>query len=166
MGGAIVRAMAPPARKRSRPAKKQRTATAPSSEERARTESEPSSYQRIYRVVAKIPRGRVATYGQVAELADLPRAARQVGYALAALHDQKLPWHRVLNAAGEVSARSEPQFEGLQRAMLEREGVKFDARGRVSLAHYRWLADTDPEAAANGVSTREQPARRRARPRR
>lgn len=137
--------MAAAARKRPRPATKKRTHPASRSKARPRprppppAESEPSSYQRIYRVVAKIPRGRVATYGQVAELAGLPRAARQVGYALAALHDQKLPWHRVLNAAGEVSARSEPQFEGLQRAMLEREGVKFDARGRVSLARYRWL---------------------------
>jgi methylated-DNA-protein-cysteine methyltransferase-like protein len=132
--------MAPPARKRARAAKKKRAPAAQRVEPPSRAEAPPSSYQRIYQVVAKIPRGRVATYGQVAELADLPRAARQVGYALAALHDQKLPWHRVLNAAGEVSARSEPQFEGLQRAMLEREGVKFDARGRVSLARYRWSA--------------------------
>ena len=133
--GAILRAVAPSASKRARPAKTEREPPA------TRAAPAPSSYQRIYRVVAKIPRGRVATYGQIAELADLPRAARQVGYALAALHDQKLPWHRVLNAAGEVSARSEPQFEGLQRAMLEREGVSFDAKGRVSLARYRWLAD-------------------------
>jgi methylated-DNA-protein-cysteine methyltransferase related protein len=131
-------AMARPPRKRSRPAPKRAPAAAHREPARELTASEPSSYQRVYRVVARIPRGRVATYGQIAALAGLPRAARQVGYALAALHDQKLPWHRVLNAKGEVSARSEPQFEGLQRAMLEREGVKFDAKGRVSLERYRW----------------------------
>ena len=99
-----------------------------------------SSYQRIYRVVRRIPRGKVATYGQIAELAGMPRAARQVGYALAALSDvgTRVPWHRVLNARGEISARSAPEFEGLQRHLLEREGVKFDANGRLSLARYQW----------------------------
>jgi methylated-DNA-protein-cysteine methyltransferase related protein len=102
--------------------------------------SKPSSYARFYRVIARIPRGRVATYGQVAELAGMPRAARQVGYALAALPDAdgKVPWQRVVNARGEISARAEPTFEGLQRAMLEREGVKFDASGRISLERFMW----------------------------
>jgi methylated-DNA-protein-cysteine methyltransferase-like protein len=98
-----------------------------------------SSYQRIYRVVARIPRGRVATYGQVAELAGLPGGARQVGYALAALDDaHPIPWHRVVNASGGISERSEPGWAELQRALLEREGVVFDARARVSLPRFRW----------------------------
>ena len=96
------------------------------------------SYKRIYDVVRHIPEGRVATYGQVAELAGLPGHARQVGYALHALGDEDLPWQRVINAKGEVSLRSEPGREGLQRAILESEGVEFNARGRVDLKRYRW----------------------------
>jgi methylated-DNA-protein-cysteine methyltransferase-like protein len=97
-------------------------------------------YERIYAVVRRIPRGRVASYGQVAELAGLPRQARLVGYALHALdeEDGAVPWQRVINARGEVSRRSEPGTEELQRVLLEAEGVPFDARGRVDLARYRW----------------------------
>ncbi len=96
-------------------------------------------YERIYTVVAEIPEGKVATYGQVAALAGIPRHARQVGYALHALpEDRDLPWHRVINAQGEVSLRAEPGREGLQRAMLEAEGVLFKASGRVDLGVFRW----------------------------
>ena len=95
-------------------------------------------YERIYDAVRRIPRGRVATYGQVAELAGLPGHARQVGYALAALREaDDVPWHRVVNARGEVSRRSDPVFEELQRRLLRREGVAFDAAGRVALARHR-----------------------------
>lgn len=97
-----------------------------------------SSYARIYAVVRRIPKGRVATYGQVAEMAGLPRAARQVGYAMAALRDGRVPWHRVLNARGEISVRAAPGPEQLQRLLLEREGVVFDASGRVSFAKHGW----------------------------
>ena len=98
-----------------------------------------SAYQRIYRVVRRIPRGRVATYGQIAALAGLPGQARQVGYALAALSEEDaIPWHRVINAQGGISARSEPGWAELQRALLEREGVVLDARDRVSLPRFRW----------------------------
>jgi methylated-DNA-protein-cysteine methyltransferase related protein len=97
-----------------------------------------SSYARIYAVVRRIPKGRVATYGQIAELAGLPRQARQVGYALAALGDARVPWHRVINARGEISLRSRSGPEQLQRLLLEREGVAFDAKGRVALARHLW----------------------------
>jgi methylated-DNA-protein-cysteine methyltransferase-like protein len=97
---------------------------------------------RICAVVARIPRGRVATYGQVAILAGLPGHARQVGYALAALpagNPGRVPWHRVVNAKGEVSPRRDGGTAvGLQRSRLEREGVRFDAAGRMRLAVYRW----------------------------
>ena len=98
-----------------------------------------SAYLDIYRVVRRVPRGRVATYGQIATLAGRPGHARQVGYALHALPDRTaVPWHRVINAKGEISLRS--RFgDGLeQRLRLEAEGVQFDARGRVALACYRW----------------------------
>jgi methylated-DNA-protein-cysteine methyltransferase-like protein len=98
-------------------------------------------YERIYRVVGRIPAGRVATYGQVARLAGIPGHARQVGYALAALTDaRRVPWHRVINAKGEISLRAEPGFEAMQRRLLEREGVVFGANGRVSLARFAWKA--------------------------
>jgi methylated-DNA-protein-cysteine methyltransferase-like protein len=97
------------------------------------------SYSKIYAVVRRIPRGQVATYGEVAVLAGLPGHARQVGYALHALPDgEALPWHRVLNARGEVSPRSEPGMDGLQRRILESEGVDFDERGRLDLNRYGW----------------------------
>jgi methylated-DNA-protein-cysteine methyltransferase-like protein len=100
------------------------------------------SYARIYTVVAAIPAGKVCSYGQVAEMAEMPRAARQVGYALAALRGKQhqIPWWRVLNAKGEVSVRNEAgERENLQQTLLEAEGVEFDLRGRVDLGVYRWL---------------------------
>lgn len=101
-----------------------------------------TNYQRIYAVVRAIPEGRVATYGQVARLAGLPGHARQVGYALHAASEE-LPWQRVINAKGEVSPRSEPGCEGLQRAILESEGIEFDDRGRVDLKRFRWQAEDE-----------------------
>ena len=101
--------------------------------------SRASSYDSIYAVVRAIPRGRVATYGQVASLAGLGRSARLVGYALHALPDgSRLPWHRVVNARGEVSSRAEAGPESLQRLLLEGEGLAFDARGRLDLERFRW----------------------------
>ena len=100
---------------------------------------DPTTYRRIYAVVRRIPRGRVATYGQVAQLARIPGAARQVGYALHALGvGSRLPWHRVINHRGEISRRSMPGPEISQRLRLETEGVVFDGRGRVSLKRYQW----------------------------
>ncbi|MBA3318404.1 MAG: MGMT family protein [Gemmatimonadales bacterium] len=97
------------------------------------------NYARIYTVVRRIPRGRVATYGQVAELAGLPGHARQVGYALHALSEgSAVPWHRVLNARGGLSLRRDSGAEISQRLRLEREGVRFDAGGRVALERVRW----------------------------
>jgi methylated-DNA-protein-cysteine methyltransferase-like protein len=75
----------------------------------------------------------------VAELAGLRDHARQVGYALHALPaGTTVPWHRVLNARGTLSLRREPGAEITQRLLLEREGIRFDAGGRVSLARVRW----------------------------
>ena len=98
-----------------------------------------SSYDRIYDAVRRIPKGRVATYGQVAVLAGIPRQPRQVGYALAALPDyEKAPWHRVVNAKGEISRRADPDFEWHQRMRLEHEGVIFDLAGRIDLTQFGW----------------------------
>ena len=80
------------------------------------------AYERIYAVVRQIPRGKIASYGQVAELAGLEGHARQVGYALHATPDAiDIPWQRVVNAKGEISSRSDPLMEGVQQSLLEAE---------------------------------------------
>jgi len=97
------------------------------------------SYARIYAAVRRIPKGRVATYGAVARVAGLPGNARMVGYALSALPDgTATPWHRVINAKGELSLGRATASGISQRIRLEREGVAFDAAGRVSLARFGW----------------------------
>ncbi len=107
-----------------------------------------SNYKRIYSIVRRIPLGRVATYGQIADVAGLRGHARQVGYAMHALPEHTaVPWHRVLNAKGEVSRRSVPGSENEQRLRLEREGIVFNSRGRVDLKKVRWLGQpTDNDA--------------------
>jgi len=96
-------------------------------------------YERIYAIVRRIPRGRVSSYGQIARLAGLPGHARQVGYALSALSgDRGIPWHRVVDARGGIRLRSEPGYEEIQRALLEREDVVFGADARISLARFGW----------------------------
>jgi methylated-DNA-protein-cysteine methyltransferase-like protein len=96
------------------------------------------SYNRIYAAVRKVPRGRVATYGQIATIAGLPGHARQVGYALHALKSSTgVPWQRIVNAKGMISLA--PLRGGVsQRLLLEGEGVAFDAAGRVSLRKFGW----------------------------
>lgn len=96
-------------------------------------------YERIWAVVRRVPAGRVATYGQVATLAGLDGHARQAGYAMHALPERTdVPWHRVVNARGEVSPRSSSDSHELQRMLLEAEGVEFDERGRIDLGRFRW----------------------------
>ena len=98
-------------------------------------------YHAIYEVVRLIPRGRVATYGQVARLAGLPGRSRLVGYALGVCSEKiPVPWHRVVNAQGRVSCRSgdgAPDLE--QRLRLENEGVQFDRLGRIPLDRFLWV---------------------------
>ena len=94
----------------------------------------------IYQVVALIPRGKVATYGQIAALAGFPRHARLVGYALnrQLAPDSELPWHRVINAQGRLSLHKlDIHVENLQRFKLEQEGVEF-LIDRINLKQYRW----------------------------
>jgi len=108
-------------------------------------------WEAVYRVVRRIPTGRVTTYGQVATQAGMAGAARQVGWALAALGSREdVPWQRVINARGEISDRGEPEWADLQRSLLETEGVEFDARGRVDLARFGW----PPRSAATQESGR------------
>lgn len=103
----------------------------------------PPLARRIYAVVAKIPRGRVATYGWIAERAGLPRRARLVGQALSELSDRRhLPWHRVINAQGRISFPARSRQAAEQRSRLEAEGVHF-LRGRVNLDRFGWRLTLD-----------------------
>ena len=97
----------------------------------------PSSHRKILAVVRRIPRGRVATYGQIATLAGFPRQPRLGGYALRHADDD-LPWHRVVNARGELSPRAQSDSVPVQRARLVAEGVRFDDRGRIDLRRFCW----------------------------
>jgi methylated-DNA-protein-cysteine methyltransferase-like protein len=96
----------------------------------------------VLELVRRIPRGRVATYGQLAALLGRPRSARQVGQALRAA-DAGVPWHRVVNAAGGISHRSRTASMLTQRIRLEQEGVVL-RRGRVVLDRFRWSGGGAP----------------------
>ena len=109
-----------------------------------------NSYSRIYAVVNSIPVGCVATYGQVAALAGLSGHARQVGYALNALpEDHDIPWHRVINAKGQISVRAEFGHDNLQQLLLEAEGVVFDEKQSVSLETFGWRSKVNSGLNSN-----------------
>jgi methylated-DNA-protein-cysteine methyltransferase related protein len=95
-----------------------------------------SLYERIYETVRRIPEGTVATYGQIAAMSGIPRGARQVGYAMAALGRGRprpdVPWHRVVNAKGESSIGEE------QIVRLRAEGIQFDENDRINLTIFGW----------------------------
>jgi methylated-DNA-protein-cysteine methyltransferase-like protein len=96
-------------------------------------------YDEIHAIVRRIPKGRVATYGQIAELAGIPGQARRIGYALSALSNATaVPWQRVVNAKGEISLRSHPGAEKLQMKLLRMEGIVFDRNKRIPLARFQW----------------------------
>ena len=93
--------------------------------------------ENIYRVVAVVPRGKVATYGQIADIVDC--SPREVGYAMAALPPASaLPWQRIINRTGRISARSDGQPDAEQRRQLRQEGIIFDTRGVIDLSVYGW----------------------------
>jgi len=102
--------------------------------------------QRVYAAVALIPHGRLATYGQIAELIGAYGCARQVGWALRRLPlPSPVPWHRVVNAQGRISIT--PSREGsdwIQRELLLEEGIPVDVEGRLPLRVYRWEAALPP----------------------
>jgi methylated-DNA-protein-cysteine methyltransferase-like protein len=94
--------------------------------------------ERIWQVVSQIPRGKVASYGQVASLADLPGHARYVGYVMKTLPaGSKLPWYRVVNSRGAISFKPGSRQYQAQKSRLEAEGVVF-IKGRFSMARYGW----------------------------
>lgn len=106
--------------------------------ESIKNKTKESFQQKIWQILALIPEGRVATYGQVAELAGFPKMARAVGRTLSKLpHGTQLPWHRVLNAQGKLSFPLESAPYKEQKNRLEKEGIVF-LNGKIRLADYRW----------------------------
>ena len=96
--------------------------------------------ENVFRFIKEIPEGKVATYGQIANLAGSHRAARQVGMMLNGLkHDpnNEIPWQRVVNAEGGLSTHK-IGFGELQRALLEEEGIEFNAEGLIDLRKFQW----------------------------
>ena len=110
----------------------------------------PGFQARVYALVQLVPAGRVATYGDIATLLGAPRVARQVGWALAALTDPEVPWHRIINAKGSISFKGDTPRAHEQRLRLQAEGVVFSPDGRVDLRALRWRPS--PEPASDGVS--------------
>jgi methylated-DNA-protein-cysteine methyltransferase related protein len=106
----------------------------------ARAAEVPNFYAAVYRLVAQIPSGKVTTYGRIARWLGHPSAARAVGYALHAVPSGcDIPWQRVINASGRISSRCDRHYEAIQRALLEAEGVQFNAYGSVDLQKFGWL---------------------------
>ncbi len=100
-----------------------------------------SAYDIIYKTVRQIPAGKVATYGQIADLAGLYGKARVVGYAMFQVDtaSDDIPWHRVINAKGEISYSSLREGgDYLQKQMLEQEGIEFNSAGKINLSKYKW----------------------------
>jgi methylated-DNA-protein-cysteine methyltransferase-like protein len=96
-------------------------------------------FARVHALVSRIPRGKVATYGQLSELIDGRLSPVGIGWALRT-GDESLPWHRVVNARGTLS--TERESPGRQRGLLEAEGVRFDATGAIDLATHQWRPKT------------------------
>jgi methylated-DNA-protein-cysteine methyltransferase-like protein len=101
-------------------------------------EDRASAFEAVYRLVRRIPRGRVMTYGQIAALLEHGLSPRAVGWAMHGC-PSNVPWQRVVNASGGCSTDRLPDAPpGLQRALLESEGVAFRKNGTLDLAAYRW----------------------------
>jgi methylated-DNA-protein-cysteine methyltransferase-like protein len=120
-------------------------------------------YTRIYKVVRKIPRGAVATYGQVAELAGIPGGARVAGAAMKTSSPaDQLPWQRVIGKAGKLRGRiaiHDPVGAAIQRNLLEQEGIRVGDTGLVALDEYGWLTATTRRRATAGSSRGASPRR-------
>lgn len=104
------------------------------------------TFSKIYEIVCRIPKGKVATYGQIALLAGMPRGARIVGYALASCPDAgAVPCHRVVDRLGGTKSAFDTYAPGTQRMLLETEGVLFRANGTVDLSRCRWTPENIKE---------------------
>jgi len=104
---------------------------------------DPNYRERVYRIVRKIPSGRVMTYGQLAEILGDGYTPRTIGFVMHG-SDDKTPWHRVLNAQGACSTGRIVIPHDKQQRMLEHEGIKFNDRARCELKEYLWIPSEKP----------------------
>jgi methylated-DNA-protein-cysteine methyltransferase-like protein len=93
-------------------------------------------FEKVWTILQRVPRGRVVTYGQISEMIDGRLTPVGVGWAIRAAPEGALPWHRVVNAKGRIS--TDREHPGLQRKLLEKEGVRFDAEGGIDLSRFQW----------------------------
>ena len=99
----------------------------------------PSVFQKIYDIVRQIPSGKVATYGQIAKIAGMPRSARIVGYAMSGCKDPSIPCHRVVDRFGRTKKAFDTYASDTQRTLLEAEGVLFQLDGTIYLTQCQWI---------------------------
>ena len=105
-----------------------------------------SFFEQVYRLVRRIPSGKVTSYGAIAHMLDHPHAARTVGWALHGLPENSdVPWHRVINSKGRISTGSQEHGDSLQRILLQAEGIEFDERGCVDWDRFGWVGLLWPE---------------------
>ncbi|HXD29615.1 MAG TPA: MGMT family protein [Pyrinomonadaceae bacterium] len=121
---------------------------------------DPKYRERVYKLVARIPRGKVMTYGQLAAILGEGYTPRTVGFVMHSAEGD-LPWHRVINAQGACSTGGLLLPTNKQQLMLEREGVKFDERGRCDLQRYAWMTKTRPKTSKKSLF--KKPASKRTR---
>jgi len=119
------------------------------------TERDKSLFPRIYQVVRQVPPGRVASYGQIAEIVGPGCGARMVGYAMAATPEgSDIPWQRIVNREGKISL---PGRGGqIQRMRLEAEGVVFDARNRIDMTRFGWQGPDPAWATEHGYHVKQR----------
>ena len=115
--------MAAPKKKRTVPLKRERPAAI-------------GPFERVWHIVKRVPRGRVITYGQVSQMIEQRLTPVGVGWAIRAAPEGSIPWHRVVNSRGGIS--TDREHPGLQRTMLEAEGIVFDREGCIDLARVAW----------------------------
>ncbi len=116
--------------------------------------------ERVYKVVRRIPRGRVMTYGQLAYMLGEGYTPRTVGFVMHGADERKTPWQRVINSQGRCSTGRIVLPSDKQQRMLEREGVKFDAGGRCDLEKYLWHPDEEKIEKAEAAKARSALYRR------
>lgn len=105
-----------------------------------------STFDKIYETVARIPEGKVATYGQIAAMSGIPRGARVVGWAMQSAPEHlKLPCHRVVNRSGRLAPEHAFGGQEIQRALLEQEGIFFKINGAIDMKKHLWSLDIASE---------------------
>jgi methylated-DNA-protein-cysteine methyltransferase-like protein len=113
--------------------------------------------ERVFEIVRRIPKGRVMTYGQIAEILGEGYTPRTVGFVMHAADEETTPWQRVINSQGACSTGRVILPPDKQQRMLEAEGVEFDARGRCNLSRYRWMPE-EFEQTVDDEAEQEQPS--------